>query len=258
MSVKTLVLLGLLGAILLGGLGPLQPETAAASSHNPTRSLSASWVLPGGEVQVTVDASGFGGFGLLRETLPAGFTYAGSDQPEAAVSVEDRTVSFTLLGVERVTYTVMAPATPGQHVFSGVILDAQKEDEVVGGDSAIRVGPAPTPTPAPAATATPTPEPTATPTPRPTATPTTEATPTHTPTPGPTATPAPEPTATPTPAPTATSTPKPAATATVTSVPIVAPPDEGNGMPRWLLWLLLLIVVIALVAGSVSYAGRRR
>ena len=44
----------------------------------------------------------------------------------------------------------------------------------------------------------------------------------------------------------------------MTSIPIVAPPDEGGGMPRWLLGGLLLFLVMAFVAGSVAYAGRRR
>ena len=150
-------------AILLGIYGPLQPEAAVASTHRATRSLSVPWVLPwvlpGGELRVTVAASGYGGFGLLKETLPAGFTFVASDLKAAAVLVEGQTVSFTLLGVERVTYTVTAPAAEGRYIFTGVLLDAAKTEQSVGGASAIRVGPAPRPTPVPTAT----PEPTATP-----------------------------------------------------------------------------------------------
>ena len=146
MAVRTFVLLGLLVAILLGVYGPLQPEAAVASTHRATRSLSVPWVLPGGELRVTVAASGYAGFGLLKETLPAGFTFVASDLNAAAVLVEGQTVSFTLLGVERVTYTVTAPAAEGRYIFTGVLLDAAKTEQSVGGASAIRVGPAPTPT----------------------------------------------------------------------------------------------------------------
>ena len=139
------------------------------------------------------------------ETLPAGFSYEGSDLSKAAVKVEGQTVAFTLLGDARFTYTVAAPSAEGVYSFSGVLLDANRAEQAVGGDSSIRVGTAPTPTPTPEPTATPTPEPTATPTPEPTATPTPS--PRHsdagadshpTPEPAPTATPtptaAPEPT----------------------------------------------------------------
>ena len=106
------------------------------------------------------------------ETLPAGFSYEGSDLSKAAVKVEGQTVAFTLLGDARFTYTVAAPSAEGVYSFSGVLLDANRAEQAVGGDSSIRVGTAPTPTPTPEPTATPTPEPTATPTPEPTATPT--------------------------------------------------------------------------------------
>ena len=141
----------------------------------------------------------YGSFGQVVETFPAGFSYEGSDLSEAAAAVDGQTVAFTLLGDERFTYTVAAPSAEGSYSFTGVLLDANKDEQAVGGDSSIRVGPEPTPTPTPEPTPTPTPEPTATPTPEPTPTPT--PTPTATPTPEPTATPEPEPTATPTPEP---------------------------------------------------------
>ena len=267
MAVKTIVLLGLLGAILLGVHGPLQPETAVASTHRATRSFPASWVLPGGELRVTVAASGYSGFGLLKETLPAGFTFVASDLNVAAVLVEGQTVSFTLLGVERVTYTVTAPAAEGRYIFAGVLVDAAKTERSVGGASAIRVGPPPTPTPTrtptatpeptatPSPTATPTPEPTATPTPEPTATAT--AVPTATATATPTVTPTPTPT--PTPAPTSTATAEPA-TPTATAVPaapLVEDTEEEGGLPA-LLWLLLVLFGVAILAAIMAYLRMRR
>ena len=182
-------------AVAVVGVVELHPAPVDATSHMAVRSFSAPWTLPGGTLEVTITAAGYGGFGQVVETLPAGFRYEGSDLSEAAVKAEGQTVTFTLLADERLAYTVAAPSAEGSYSFSGVLLDANRAEQAVGGDSMIRVGPAPTPTPEP--TATPTPEPTATPTPEPTA----DAGP---PTPEPTATPTPEPTATPTPEPTVT------------------------------------------------------
>ena len=217
MVVKTFVLLGLLGALMLGVIGPLQPETAVASTHGATRSFAAPWVLPEGELRVTVEVFRYGGFGQLKETLPEGFTFVSSDQAGVVAEVEGQTVIFSLLGVERVTYTVMAPTAPGRYSFTGVILDNQKREAGTGGAVGIRVGPAPTVTPSPAPTATrqptATPEPTAMP--EPTATPNPTATPTPTATPEPTPTPSPQPTATTAP----TAMPAPIATAAPTATP---------------------------------------
>ena len=201
MSVRTYVLLGFLGAIMLGAFVPLQPEIAVASTHGATRSYSAPWALPEGELRVTVSASGYGGFGLLQETLTEGFTFVATALDAATVKVEGQTVTFTLLGVELVTYNVAAPAAEGQYDFSGFLLDMQKQEAITAGASSVRVGP----------------EPTATPTPTPTATPAPTATP------DPTPTPSPQPTATPMPAPTA-------ATLVATPTATAAPPVED---PRY-------------------------
>ena len=198
MVVKTFVLLGLLGAIMLGVIGPLQPETAVASTHGATQSFAAPWVLPEGELRVTVEVFRYGGFGHLKETLPKGFTFVSSDQAGVAAEVEGQTVTFSLPGVERVTYTVMVPTAPGRYAFTGVILDNQKREAGIGGVVGIRVGPVPTATPTPAPTATrqltATPEPTAMP--EPTATPDPTVSPTPTTTPDPTPPLSPQPTAT--------------------------------------------------------------
>ena len=112
------------------------------------------------------------------------------------------------------------------------------------------VPPAPTATPTPRPTATPTPAPTATPTPRPTATPTLR--PTATPVP-PTATPVP-------PAPTATATPAPTATPTATPTPTAPPvtPEEGGGIPVWLIILIVLGLGAVVVVGGLAMRSRQR
>ena len=257
-----LTALAVAGAVVAAA-GLLQSAPVEATSHSAVRSFSAPWVLPGGQLEVTIAAAGYGGFGQVVETLPAGFSYEGSDLSEAAVAVEGQAVAFTLLGDERFTYTVAAPDGEGSYSFSGVLLDADKVEAPVGGDSTIRVGPEPTPTPSPTPepTATPTLEPTAAPTPEPTATPTPE--PTATPTPEPTATPTPEPTATPTPEPTASPTPEPpTATPTPTAAPEPTPtsappgPEPEEDPPLGLIALIGAAVVVA--AGTVTAYVRRR
>ena len=165
----------------LASLWLANPGPVDATTHSAVRSFSAPWVLPGDPLEVTIAVSDYGAFGQVVETLPEGFAYVGSDLSAASVVAEGRTVSFILIGDEEFTYTVTAPSVEGSYAFSGILQDSNRVEEAVGGDSSVRVGPEPTPTPTPEPTATPTPEPTATPTPEPTATP------------------APEPTATPTP-----------------------------------------------------------
>ena len=248
---KALAALAVVVAVA-GVAGLLRPAPVDATSHSALRSFSAPWVLPGGRLEVTIAVSDYGPFGQVVETLPEGFSYEGSDLSEAAVAVDGQTVAFTLLGDERVTYTVAAPSAEGSYSFSGVLLDANKAEQAVGGDSSIRVGPEPTPTP--------TPEPTPTPTPTPTPEPTPTPTPTATPTPEPTATPTPEPAATPTPTATPTATPTPAPEPTPMSAapppPTATEPEEGP--PTGLIALTGAGVVLAVVAAAAEYVRRRR
>ena len=263
---KPLAVLAVAVAVV-GAAGLWHATPVDATSHSAVRSFSAPWVLPGGRLEVTIAVSDYGGFGQVVETLPSGFSYEGSDLSEAAVAVEGQTVAFTLLGDERFTYTVAAPSAEGSHSFAGVLLDSHRVDQAVGGDSSIRVGPAPTPTPEPTpdayadadpgadgyahtgadshahtgadgyahtgADATPTLEPTATPTPEPTATLTPEPTATLTPEP---ATAIPTPTVAPEPTPTRSRS-------AALPPPPASEPEEGP-----LIWLIALVGVGAVLA----------
>ena len=276
-----MLLLAVIGAAV-GVVGLLYPAPADATSHRAVRSFSAPWTLPGGALEVTITAAGYGGFGQVVETLPSGFSYQGSDLSEAAVKVEGRTVSFTLLGDERFTYTVATPSAEGSYSFAGVLLDANKAEQAIGGDSSTRVGPAPTPTPEPMATSsppdsTPTPTPETTPEPGATATATPEPTATSsppdstpTPTPGGTVTPSPAPpatvgpaateapTAVPAPAtPTATTMP-PASTPEPTASPTAVPSAEDGGANVGLIVLIVVLVAAAIVGGGAIVVMRRR
>ena len=196
---------------------------------------------------MTVSASGYGGFGLLQETLTEGFTLVATALDAATVKVEGQTVTFTLLGVELVTYTVEAPTTEGQYDFSGFLLDMQKQEAIVAGASSVRVGPEPTATPAPTTT------------PKPTATPEPTVTPDPTPTPAlqPTSTSAVVPCATPMPSPTATEGPATPAATAAPAAPVVENQEEEGGTPFYLWLPLALLVVALLVAIAVNMRMRR-
>ena len=273
----------------------LQPTPVDATSHRAVRSFSASWVLPDGRLEVTITPTGYGSIGQVVETLPAGFSYSGSDLSDSQVAADGRTVTFTLLGEEAFAYTVTAPAAAGSYEFSGIIKDVDKAEASVAGASSIRVGPPPTP--APTSTPTPTPTPTSTPTPTPTLTPIPSPTPTPTPAPAttperrttatlvPTAVPTatPETTATaapePTPEPTAAATPEPTAEPTATLEPTASPTPQimlvveptatpaptatvvvaaaGDGPPG-ILWLIPVVVLFGLVLAVFFYLRTRR
>ena len=197
-----------------------------ATGHSATRSFASQWVLPEGEVHVTIVTQDYGAFAQVVETLPEGFSFTGSSLPDVAVEVEISTLIFTLLGEEEFTYTVQASDVEGTYTFSGILRDQNKSEEQIGGDSSLRVGPEPTPTPTP----TPTSPPTATATPEPTPTTTPDPTPTATPTPAPTpestSTPAPQPTPESTPRPTPASTPSPTAVTTPTAPTPTSAPES--------------------------------
>ena len=127
MTGKAFVLLVDAGAALVA-LELLLVSPVVAQTPRATRSFAAPSVVPGGRLEVRITAAGFGAFGQVVETLPAGFSYAGSTLPDEAVEVQGQTVRFILFGVDRISYTVTAPNQEGSHTFSGVLTDAQKAE----------------------------------------------------------------------------------------------------------------------------------
>ena len=79
------------------GLLELNPLGAQATP-TASRSFSADPVDAGGEVTVTITADGYGAFGDVAETLPAGFTYLSSSLPDDQVMSVGQTVKFALIG----------------------------------------------------------------------------------------------------------------------------------------------------------------
>ena len=132
-----------LRAVNAAGTNPWSAAaTGTPSTWGAIRSLSQTYVEPGGELMVTITATGYGLYGHVVETLPPGFSYTRSDLNEDAVIVSGRQVIFFLLrGEERFTYTVTALGAARQHP--------------------------PTPTPTPSSRAARQPPPTPTPSPRP-------------------------------------------------------------------------------------------
>ena len=139
---KALMMLGVLAIVGVAGLSLLLPDAVNASGHSATRSFVTGSVAGGSELEVTLEVTGLGGFGQVRETLPNGFTFVRSE--DVTASVDGQTVAFTILGSDATFhYTVTAPAVAGTHAFSGTVGDSNRDSRPVAGASSIEVtGPA--------------------------------------------------------------------------------------------------------------------
>ncbi len=120
------------------------PWSATATGTPATwwaiRSFSPVSVYPGGAVEATITAGGFGFFGRVAEALPPGFRYVSSSLSDGAVTVEGREVSFVLFGETDFTYTVTASSEAGSYSLSGVLTNFDGEEVPVGGALIITVG----------------------------------------------------------------------------------------------------------------------
>ena len=88
----------------------LDPSPEPTPSFSATRSFNPASVAPGDPVEVTIMARGYGSFGQVVETLPAGFSYVSSSLGEDAEE-SGLVATFTLLEDPKTfTYTVTAPA----------------------------------------------------------------------------------------------------------------------------------------------------
>ena len=144
LSIMVLVVVAGLVGVLGLSLVAAQEEPGASRSFNPAT------VAQGGQVVVTISATGYGQLGGVTETLPAGFSYVSSSLTGAGevTEVDARTVRFTLQGADKTfTYTVTASDTAGGHDFSGSLRDADRVDHVVVGATRVTVEAASEPTP---------------------------------------------------------------------------------------------------------------
>ena len=114
--------------------------TATPANWGATRSFSPPSVSPGGQVVVTITATGYGSFGAVTETLPPGFDYLPSSLSADGVTIMGREVTFLLQGETSFTYKVTAPDTAGSNFFSGVLINEDKHEVPVSGALNLMVG----------------------------------------------------------------------------------------------------------------------
>ncbi len=125
----------IVGMVTLIGMN----STWAQQNPSASRTISPTTVAPGGQVTVTISASGYGGFGRVTETLPAGFDYQGSNLDPGAVSQSGQNVNFTLLNNTSFTYTATASSSPGSYAFTGQLQDSNRNNHTIGGTSSVTV-----------------------------------------------------------------------------------------------------------------------
>ena len=134
--------------IAVDGSTDITVEAQATDVPTASRALSADNVNGDDPVTVTITADGYGTFGSVVETIPAGFTYGStSGLPSDEVSVDGQEVTFSLLSVSApatFTYNVTASSEAGSYSFSGVYSGVDDNfdafaDVAVGGDSRITV-----------------------------------------------------------------------------------------------------------------------
>ena len=133
---RALTLMMIVAAV--GAAGLLSPGPVDATGHSATRSFSATSVIAGGTVEVTIEVADLGGFGGVVETLPDGFSYVSTTLADEPV-IDGQDVTFALLDEDSFTYTVRAPDALGAHTFHGVVKDNALDSNEVGGDSDVMV-----------------------------------------------------------------------------------------------------------------------
>ena len=126
-------------AVNAAGASAWSSSAIGTPAWEAIRSFSPPSAALGGEVVVTVTASGYGPFGGIMETLPAGFSYVSSSLPDDSVTVNGQVVTFNLLGETDFTYTVAAPSAEGSYSFSGVLTNSDRAEVPVGGAITIAV-----------------------------------------------------------------------------------------------------------------------
>ena len=114
-----------------------EPEGDDDAEPTATRTLPEEPVAAGESFSIEIEASHYGIYGYVVETLPDGFEFEDSTlNPE----VEDDTVEFELWGEPSFTYTVTAPDEEDTYTFEGILIDEEKDEYDIGGDTEIVVG----------------------------------------------------------------------------------------------------------------------
>ena len=114
-----------------------EPEEDDDAEPTATRTLLEEPVAAGESFSIEIEASHYGIYGHIVETLPEGFVF---EDYSGLVEVEDDTVEFELWGEPSFTYTVTAPDEEGTYTFEGILIDEEKNEYDIGGDTEIVVG----------------------------------------------------------------------------------------------------------------------
>nr|CBH39665.1 hypothetical membrane protein [uncultured archaeon] len=115
-------------------------EAEVEREPTATRTLPEELVSVGEVFTIELETSHYGYFGKVVETLPDGFVYEDSTLNPESIEVEDETVVFSLEGEPSFTYTVTAPDTEGTYTFEGILIDEEKDEYDIRGDTEIVVG----------------------------------------------------------------------------------------------------------------------
>jgi hypothetical protein len=124
-------------------VGDMEIEIEEAEEErepSATRTLPEEPVAAGECFTIEIEASHYGYFGNIVETLPEGFVYEDSTLNSESIEVEDDTAEFSLEGEPSFSYTMTAPDTEGTYTFSGILIDEDKDEYDIGGDTEIVVG----------------------------------------------------------------------------------------------------------------------
>ena len=114
-----------------------EPEEDDDAEPTATRTLPEEPVAAGESFTIEIEASHYGIHGYVVEALPEGFVF---EDYSGLVEVEDDTVEFELWGEPSFTYTVIAPNTKDTYTFSGILIDEDKDEYDISGDTEIVVG----------------------------------------------------------------------------------------------------------------------
>ncbi len=123
----------------VGGDMKIVVEEAKEEEPTVTRILPEEPVAVGECFTVEIEASHYGFFGHIVETLPEEFVYVDSTLNTESVEVEDDTVVFSLEGEPSFSYIVTAPDEEGIYIFDGVLIDEDKDEYDISGDTNIAV-----------------------------------------------------------------------------------------------------------------------
>ena len=114
-----------------------EPEDDDDAEPTAMRTLPEEPVSADESFTIEIEASHYGIHGYVIETLPDGFEF---EDYSGLVEVEGDTVEFELWGEPSFTYTVTAPDTEGTYTFEGILIDEEKNEYDIGGDTEIVVG----------------------------------------------------------------------------------------------------------------------